>query len=501
MNKFAPDSHNELNIFVMKKINLKLYSIFVSALILLFSACNDEDLGSEAAIINSFSVRGKDNSFFKGVINDDNTVTIKVSPYLDAVDVLDSAIATFYLSKGATVSPDPTIPQNFAQEGGVRYTVTSEDKKNKRDYIVSWGVSDQLPNGEGFSYAEIGEKKDFTQLGYPGEVNNFNFADSKLYGDLELYHAYCGNYIVLLSRAYINVDPTSTYGIKVVDKTTLNESQTLNLGAIAPSDLKIITSDYRGNMVGLVTKNNETEFFYWTTPTETPKSVGKVSVNMAPTSDGSTNFQVAGNITENAWITALAPRGSKGEHYRIKVTGAQLASNYSIVETGYASSDCNGFQMISPLNDSDQPGFVVGDTEGTANAANSIHCYINTFAGSTISVMPGLWQNTLQSWWVGTGFSTSRMGGRSPVVSALPVNGKTYVAVTSGTAWWHAAAVLSSDLQTLAHENLNIAEGISRSWSFGSWVDWYWNEEDREAYLAVWFGRLGLRTYKLTCFE
>ena len=157
--------------------------------------------------------------------------------------------------------------------------------------------------------------------------------------------------------------------------------------------------------------------------------------------------------------------------------------------------------MISPLDDSDQPSFVVGDAEGTANAANSVHCYVNSYAGSTLNVMPALWQNTLQTWWVGTGFTVARSGGRAPVVSALPINGKTYVVVTSGTAWWHAAAVLSSDLQTLAHENLNIAYGINRAWSFGAWVDWYWDEENEEAYLAVWFGRLGLYTYKMTCFE
>lgn len=503
MNKFTIDFLNLLKHSIMKKIIIKINPLFITVLIfsIFFSACNDENLNNEAAIINSFSVKGKDNSFFRAVINDDNTVTIKVSPYLDASVVLDSAFAIFYLTKGATVSPDPTIPQNFAQEGGVKYTVTSEDKQNKRDYIVSWGISDQLPNGEGFSYAEIGTKKDFTQLGYPGEVNNFGFADSKLYGDLLMYPAYCGEYIVLLSRAYINADPTSQYGIKVVNKNTLNDAGTLNLGSISPANLKLITSDYKGNLVGVVSTNNETEIFYWTTPTDAPKSIGKMSINLASTTDGSANFQVAGDITGNAWISAMAPRGSKGEHYRIKVTNAQLASNYSMIETGYASDDCSGFQMISPLDDSDQPRYVVGDTEGTANAANSIHCYINSFAGSTVSVMPGLWQNTLQSWWVGTGFSTARVGGRSPVVSALPINGKTYVVVTSGTAWWHAAAVLSSDLQTLAHQNLNIAESVNRGWSYGSWADWYWSDEDNEAYLLVWLGRLGLYTYKLTCFE
>jgi hypothetical protein len=117
--------------------------------------------------------------------------------------------------------------------------------------------------------------------------------------------------------------------------------------------------------------------------------------------------------------------------------------------------------------------------------------------------MPGYWQNTLQAWWVQTGATTARVGGRTPVVTALPINGKTYVTVTSGTGWWFAAAVLSSNLQSLAHENLNIAFGVgaSRGWSFGEWVDWYWSDEENEAYLAVWFGRLGLYTYKMTCFE
>lgn len=485
----------------MKKNKIKLHSILLILVLGLLSACDQEKLCNEAAIIHSFSVVGKDNTYYKALINDDNTITVKVSPYVDASVALDSAKATFYLSKGATVFPDPSIPQNYAQEGGIKFTVTSEDKKNSQDYLISWDISDHLPSGAGFSYAEIGTRKYFDELGYPGKVRNFGFADSKMYGDLKMYHAYCGDFIVMLSRAYIEADPNSPHGIKVLEKSSLNEAGSLNLGSIAMIDLKVITSDYKGNMVGIVTKNDETELYYWSTPTDAPISIGKIAINMASTSDGSSNFQVAGDVTSNAWITAMAPRGVKGEHYRAEVSAGKLSSNYSMVETGYRSNDCTGFQMISPLDNSDEPSFVVGDSEGTANAANSNHAYINTYAGSTISVMPGLWQNILRPWWVGTGFSTARMGGRSPVVSALVINGKSYVVVTSGTAWWHAAAVLSPDLQTLAHENLNIADSVSRGWSFGAWVDWYWNEEDKEAYLAVWFERLGLYTYKLTCFE
>jgi hypothetical protein len=485
----------------MKNLSIKIYSMLIPFCILLSGSCNDDDrIGSEAEIVASFTVKGTSGTLFRSSIGSDNTITIKVSPYLDAEEELNSVTPVFYLSRGATVTPDPSVPQNFAQAGGVKYTVISEDGKTKRDYTVTWGISDQLPHGEGFSYAEIGKSKNFVELGYPGQLNNWDL-DSKEYGDLQMYHAYCGDYIVLLSRAYITVNPASPYGVKVVDKTTLNDAGSLNTGSISIANLRMITSDYKGRCVGAVVNGNETEFFYWAKPTDAPRSVGKISVNMASTTDGSSNFQVAGDIAGNAWITALAPRGPQGGHYRVKVTNGQLASNYSTVETGYSSGDCSGFQMISPLDDSDQPSFVVGDTEGTANAANSIHCYINSTSGSTTSVMPPLWQNTLQAWWVGTGFATARTGGRAPIVSALVINGKSYVVVTSGTAWWHAAAVLTSDLQKLAHENLNIATSVNRAWSFGGWVDWYWNEEAKEAYLAVWFGRIGLFTYKMTCFE
>jgi len=487
----------------MKKLDLILYTISALICTVIFTSCSDDDLGSEAAITQSFSVigqvDGKDMPF-RAVINNDNTITIKVSPYVDAAKALEAAKPTFYLSKGATVSPDPGIPQNFTQEGGVKYTVTSEDKKNRTEYTVSWGISDKLPYGSGFSYAEIGTKKNFVELGYPGEFKNFNLPDNKLYGDLQMYHAYCGNHIVMLSRAYADLDATSPYCIKVLDKINLTDAGTFNLGSISIKNLKMITSDYKGRCVGAVTNGTETEFFYWIKPTDTPKSIGKIAINMASAADLSNNFQVAGDITGNAWITALAPRGPKGQHYRIKVTGGQLASSYSTIETGYSSGDCSGFQMISPLDDSDEPSFVIGDTEGTVGSENSIKCYINTYTGTTTFVMPAFWQNILRPWWVGTGYAPSRMGSRSPV-SALVINGKTYVTVTSGSAFWHAAAVVTPDLQTLAHENLNIADEVSRLWSYGAWVDWYWDEGNEEAYLAVWFGRMGLYTYKLTCYE
>ncbi|MDR0668387.1 MAG: DUF5018 domain-containing protein [Prevotellaceae bacterium] len=487
----------------MKKVKSILYAT-LAACLLCCAACKDDALSSEAEIIISFKVTNEAGKEYRGAIGLDNTITIKVSPYLDAETELAAATPSFFLSKGATVAPDPSIPQNFAQPGGVKYVVTAEDGTTRREYTVTWGVSDKMPHGDGFSYAEIGTAKTFVELGYPGEVGNYNIPSIE-YGDLYMFHAYCGDYIVLLSRSYITADPASPHGIKVVDKTTLSPAGTLNLGAIAPADLKMIASDYKGRCVGAVTNGSDnTEFFYWTSPTAAPVSIGAIPVNMAPylvAGDCASLFQVAGDITDNAWITALAPRSATGDHYRIKVTGGRLASSYTTVRTGYSSDDCNKFQMISPLDDSDEPRFAVGDVEGTIAANGSVKCYINSFAGSTLAVMPGDLLNRLQGWWVSTGQSLSRTGSRRPIVSGMVINGKSYVAVTNGTAWWHNAAVLETDLSTLAHENLNLATSISTGWSFGGWIDWYWNEEESEAYLAVWFGRVGLYTYKLTCFE
>ena len=486
-------------IFKVMKIRYFIGLILTMSITSFFS-CEKEKIETDTSLLHSFSVVGKNNAYFKATINDDNTVTIKVSPYLDAKEVLKEAKANFFLAKGATVSPDPSIKQDFGKDGGVIYTITAQDGVTKRDVVVTYGVSDHLKDGEGFSYAEIGTSKLFTELGYPGEYNNFGLADSKQYGDLHAIPAYCGDHIVLLSRAYIDAGNTQ-YGIKTFDKLTLAPSGSLNLGSITPANLKLLTSDYKGKMVGMVVSNNETEFFYWTNIGSAPISMGKVNVNMAPLTDGGSNFQVAGDLTKKAWITAAGPRTTKGEHYRLKVENSKVANTYSKIETGHSNTDCAGFQMISQLTDDDEPSFVVGDTEGTANAANSIKGYVKSFGGATNYVMPGYWQNILQAWWVGTGFSTARYGGRSPFVSALVINGKSYVTVTSGTAWWHAAAVLTGDIQKLAHENLNIVQSVNRGWSYGSYADWYYDEENKEAYLAVWFGRIGLKTYKLTCFE
>ena len=497
----------------MKKLKLNIFHALIILCVMLTGACSNDKLCDEADILYSFKVYRMDGTtrlYYNGIMGDDNVITLKISPHRDVQTELSAAYPLFYLSKGATVTPDPSEPQDFTQSGGVKYTVTSENGKNQKEYTVLWDISDPLPYGEGLAHAEPGAGKDFVELGYPG-VFGVDGGVSIEYGDVIVYNAYCGDYIVLLSRRYVEepaFGPSSPHCVKVVDKITLDEADvSFNLGAISLPALKMIASDYKGRCVGVVTTGGETEFFYWTTPADAPRSIGKIGVNMAPMAslaDHSSNFQVAGDITGNAWITALAPRGVAGEHYRVKVTNGQLASNYSTVTTGYPSNDCNQFQMISPLDDSDNPSYVVGDVEGTVAANGSVKCYINSPAGTTTFVMLPFWNNGLPTWpyWVQTGQSLTRTGARRPVVSALSINGKSYVVVTSGSAYYPSAAVLTDDLQKLAHQNLSITLGsFTVGWSYGSWVDWYFDDDTKEAYLAIWFERYGLYTFNISCFE
>lgn len=89
--------------------------------ILSLTSCKDESLseklGHEAKIMISFKVKGTSGTVFNSSIGDDNTITIKVSPYLDAVEELKSAIPTFYLSKGSTVTPRPQLTTKFRTRG------------------------------------------------------------------------------------------------------------------------------------------------------------------------------------------------------------------------------------------------------------------------------------------------------------------------------------------------------------------------------------------------
>ncbi len=486
------------------------------------TSCNDDDIfvnaGKEAFIMgtdktNCLYVKGRSGTTWYSSMSND-TIYIKVSPQFDVVEELDSVFPKFYISKGSTVTPDPALPQDFWVEGGVKYTITSEDGKTQRTYVVTHGVTDFMPHGEGFTLGAEQYEVKFPELGYPGEQGNYGFSDSRLYGDLNGYVAFCGHdHFVIVARQY--TDPyfdnpdlkiiNNELGIKVFNVADASQSDIrLNTGSINVQMIRAITSDWNGNMVAIVPVGNTTDIFAWTKPTDAPRLIANVAYNMGMATDGSNYIQACGDIFGTCNLTAGAQRGVDGNHYYIHLENGAIVDQ-QVISTGYSSGDCGGFQMISML--SDQPGsdYVIGDSEGVAGQGNTMRVYVNTFAGKTKTIMPNVLQSTgsggFHDWWVGTGGSLSRGGARRPYVSAMPINGKPYVMLLSGTAWWYCNVILdAADL----HSRVAGAEkdySTNAGWSFGASGDWYYDASTHVGYWLGYSDRYGVYYFKFTCYE
>lgn len=503
------------------KLYKLLYAVGAIALSSGFAACSEDDMFKEDAkqafIMGSsdkdcLTVTGKSGVVWKSRMSND-TIYIQISPNVDPEEELDSIVPKFYISKGATVSPDPSLPQQFWKEEGVRYTVTSGDGKKTASYVVTHGLTDLLEDGGGFS---LGLPQNtnvlFTSLGYPGEQANYNFADSRHYGDLNGYVAYCGHdHIVLMAAQYS--DPQfdnpdlkvqdESLSFKVFNASDLSQAGNLNIGSFKLSEIRTITSDWNGVLVALVNTNGTSALYYWTSYSSAPKLVGQLPELMGTATNGSNYLQVAGDIFGQANVTTGAGADADGSHYMIHIENGSITDT-QIITTGYASNDCNGFQMISPLKPEPNSSYLVGDGEGGSNTNNTIRVYANTYKGATKVIMPNVLQNIWESWWVGTGASLARGGARRPYVSAMYINGKYYAAIMNGTAWWwHNDIAEIDDLLTRVNNGDGTAGAFSVNcaWSFGGSCDWYYDPEIKEAYWVHYVDRYGMSTVRLTCYE
>lgn len=478
-------------------------------------SCSDDDMftkdGQQAYIVDDpagvLSVIGRSGNLWKSRMSND-TIYIKVSPQYDVTEELDSVFPKFFVSKGATVSPDPNLPQDFSVEGGVKYTVTSEDGKAQRSYVVTHGLTDFIAYGGGVSLGAEQLEKKFTELGYPGEFENWSPADSRLYGDLNAYVAFCSpDYVVILGRQYsdpqfssLEASPDFKLGLRIFDAETMNEAAvSLNTGSINIQNIRAISSDSKAHLVaGVYESATSGSIYYWTEPTAQPVKLATIDQAIFPSVDGSNYIQVSGDITGKCNIFANMQRNTDGTHYYMHCEGGAVTDQKSI-NTGYRSDDGCGFQNISAFGDEPEPDYVIADTEGSGN--NSVRVYVNTFSGKTKTIMPNVLQNDFHQWWVGTGGALSRTGGRRPYVSGMTLNGKNYAMILNGTAWWYCNTIVDADD---LHARVSGAEkdfSINAAWSFGATGDWYWDDSTHTGYWIGWADRYGFYKYKITCYE
>lgn len=456
--------------------------------------------------IGSLTVKGRSGTIYRSRMSGD-TIYIKINPSVDAEEELNGVTPTFYLSLGATVSPDPSQAQNFAQKGGVRYTVTSRDKKTETSYIVTYGVSDVVPYGEGYTLGQRMIFKDFSELGYPGQLFVEQDYDTRLHGDLNGYVAFCGHkHLILFARQYS--DPhmdfpeldiaTPQLAFRIYNRDDLSYAGNLNLGTIASTDVRAMTSDSKGTLLASVSDGANSEIYYWDNWTDAPKLLLRLDNNICSAIDGSNYLQAMGDIHSTANISAPAPRDSEGKHYMIHIENG-AATNIATVSTGLPSDADNGWQMIAPLSTIDRPSFATGYTENR-------YCYISTnaYSGKVRCLMPNVLNGDFEQYWQpANGMACERYGARNPYVSPLLINGKTYLMVMMATDWdCHNDVVDAHDLHSrVAGCGTGFCIEIGVSWSFGTSGDWFYDEDNHEAWLAYYNGRYGISIYRLTCYE
>lgn len=514
---------------------MKLYKFLTLAAVagagmLAVSSCNDYDYDKEmsrAEILGPFSVTSPKGTPYNAVIDGD-IINIKVNPFADVEGELSNALPTFFLPMGATCSPAPYEPQDFTQE--VKYTVTSGDGKNTRTYTCNWVPSDQLEYGQGYSTANLLAMKSFTELGYPGTL--FSYTEpSHLIGDLIMFPAFCeDNKLVGFSRMYAwgNTDENGapapaadlSLAFKVWDATTLELlNETVNLGSLAPGQIVNITNDSKGHMVAATgaVNSGESEVYYWTSLAAAPVKVGKLPVPVYFNShslDANLAIEVVGDITGDAAISYIAQRSATGEHNIVYVRGGQIASS-KVISTGYPSNDASYFQMISLFSPDENSAYLIGDGEGTRDNG-SIKGYYQTAAGLTVNDMfryhNGVDFTDGVTCWSQTGVYGLRGGARRPHMMAMNMNGKDYALCVTGYDWENFTVMMNGDMTEFINDVLTYdmrsyfislvgSAGFATAWGFGGNGTWYWDDEAKEGKVAVWFGRMGMFTYRIHCYE
>lgn len=509
---------------------MKLHKSIIAGLLVFagtmsFTACDDYDYDSQMARtdITKFSVVSPGGNTYSSSIDGDK-ITLKINPFADITKELSAAIPKFYLPMGATCTPSPSDPQDFSKE--VKYTVTSGDGKNQQVYTVTWGPSDPLPVGEGYSFSRLLAEKLYNDLGYPGAPLMGENGDIPN-GDILLFPAFCGDRIVGFSRVYAwgntngrHIPANPDLAFKVWDVNTLEEvNEKLNLGSLKPNQIVNITNDWVGHLVAATGGMNgaQGDIYYWTSLSDAPHHVGTLASPVYTHSghevDASMFIQVAGDITGDAVITYMPEKTTEGEHKVVTVRGGALGST-STIKTGYPSNDRMWFQMISMFGTDETAPFLIGETEGSGNG--SVKAYYCTSPGVTTSIMPAHLNGKPFSdgviWWSGTGNVSSRGGSRRPFVMAMMVNGKPYSLVLTGYAWSNRSQMMSNDFLTYIGDALSYdfrslemtktgAAGLDAQLSYGGAGCWYWDAENNEGRVAIWYGREGLATFMMSSYE
>jgi len=149
--------------------------ICISALLISFcvSCIQDEPLNPEADIL-TFTM--PENVALMDASFNVNSITVYVRKNVD----LSAITPTIQITEGATISPDPSTPQNFSQP--VVYTVTSESGESQRTYTVQT-ISSTIYNYYFENWKQLSSAYTYlTPVEFDGEGNQYTPWDSSSRG-------------------------------------------------------------------------------------------------------------------------------------------------------------------------------------------------------------------------------------------------------------------------------------------------------------------------------
>lgn len=428
----------------------KFFAMLIATVAFSLTSCDkttQEDpeepvLGTEAAITSFVLVSGD--------VTIDGFLTgseIEIAYRPDQYDYLTNATAEVVISDGATIEPDPSTARDYTVDGGVTFTVTSEDGETSRSYTVvpveAIAVITAVQSWE----------KTAGELGLPTySANNVGIAFS-------------GSNIV-------------TYDTQVFDLTGTPIGNLNLTGVDGASDtgfqLAALTNDANGVLVatvGLDTNGSyvasdasQTKFYAWMN-----------GYDQAPTliHTGEANFttymSVAGDVTSDAVLTFVAGRSAEQMHHVYQITGGDWDGKvWSSITTQYAGNDGNWGQGLSFVDGDSQGPYIMYDSRGNNEGLRI--CY---YERGNETVLCG----TLDSEYGGTDCYGNYSQGSA---KAFSIDGVPYVAVAS-TGW--TATYLTIQPTNTEDDYILPTVTFSGSEVFHS-VGVYYDSESGNAYVA-----------------
>lgn len=508
------------------KLNYSKHFLTAAAALLavLASSCKDDitDVLSERAYIepDAFYVPSAVDKtrVYKAELNaTQDTFFIRVPQNVDPVAELTGAVPLFYLSLGASVTPQMTEAQNFAdRDNPPKYTVTAKDGGATHTYVVSYIVVDPQP----IDFGELPASIDRYAAAVVGGDFGFN-------GDIIGSPAFCGlKHVVMFSRKY-NI-------LRVYDLPTLavSATQLKTEPAFAAADVVAVTSDSKGNLVVAVGNNasGHSKFYYYTAPDQDPVALEgetHTSVEYEPSEAGmmGTYISCTGDITGQAVIAFGGERDAVGTHYKYYVSGGKLRNdNYETIHTGYASNDMNEFQMISFFSTKKNSAYLVGDCQKSAKddgMQDEVQIRVNDNMANTIAQADyyASAYNSWQGWWQRSGQATEKKGSRRPTVHAMNLNGVELALFSTGggSGAPHMERTLITDKTLGVYYTdygafdgtwlITIGSETAAPWidyntgGSGMMCDWCFDDEKQEGYIAVWYERRALMVYEVSCIK